>query len=51
MNQRHGFQLKLLRIISEFSLRGKWDELSVGLKYLNRIITRFYIDSYWKVSW
>ncbi len=50
MNQRHGFQLKVLKIISEFSLRGKWSELVVSMKYLNRIITRFYVETYWKVS-
>jgi len=44
----HAFQSKLLIILNEMSLRGKWTELTIGLKYLNGIITRNYIDSYWK---
>lgn len=47
-NQRHLFQLKLLKTINNLSLCGKWNELSIALKYLNSIITRHYIDSYWK---
>lgn len=42
--------MKLLIILNELSLRGKWTELTIGLKFLNRIITRNYIDSYWKYT-
>lgn len=45
----HGFQSKLHVLLKELSLRGKWTELAIGLKFLNGIITRNYIDSYWKV--
>lgn len=47
-NSRHSFQLKLLVIINDLRLRGKWPELALGLKYLNGIINRHYLDPYWK---
>lgn len=49
-NSRHSFQLKLLVIINDLRLRGKWPELALGLKYLNGIINRHYLDPYWKVN-
>ena len=47
-NGRHEFQLRLLIVLNELRLRGKWSELAFGMKYLNRIITRNYVDPYWK---
>jgi hypothetical protein len=45
---KHAYQYKLLVILNDFSSRGKWNELNVALKYMNRILTRHYIDIYWK---
>jgi hypothetical protein len=41
--------MKVLVMLNELRLRGKDRELEYGLNYLNRIVTRFYIDAYWKV--
>lgn len=53
MNQvvrsRYAFQSRLLTMVNELSLRGKWTELKIGLKYYNKVLTRYYINSYWKV--
>lgn len=48
INKRHSFQLSLQNILKDLSLRGKWPDLSIGLKFQNENITRNYIDSYWK---
>ena len=45
---RNGQQIKLLLILNDLNLRGKLDELKYGLKYMNKILTRFYLSSYWK---
>jgi hypothetical protein len=49
MKINNAYQLKLIILLNELSLREKWPELLTGLRYLNKIVTRFYIDSYWKV--
>ena len=49
MKPKNAFQLKLLLVLNELSLRHKWKELRIGLKYLNGNCNRFYINSYWKV--
>lgn len=48
INKRHSFQLNLLSVLNKLSLKNKYPELTIGLKFLNGIITRNYIDSYWK---
>ena len=48
-NPRYAFQFKLLNLLNDLSLRGKWNELQFDRKYFNNILTRFYINSYWKV--
>lgn len=53
MNQairpRYAFQSRLLLMINELSLKGKWFELKIALKYFNKVLTKYYINSYWKV--
>ena len=41
-------QRKLLIIAKEFSMRSKWNELKTVLLLLNKILTRYYLDAYWK---
>jgi hypothetical protein len=45
---KHAYQFKLFIMLNEFNMRGKWDELKIGLKHMNKIVTRRYIDIYWK---
>jgi hypothetical protein len=47
---KNAYQMKVLIMLNEFHSRGKITELEFGLKYLNKIVTRFYIDAYWKVG-
>jgi hypothetical protein len=47
-NFKHAYQFKLFIMLNELNMRGKWDELKIGLKYMNKILTRNYIDIYWK---
>jgi hypothetical protein len=45
---KHAYQFKLFMLLNELNMRGKLDELQIGLKYMNKILTRYYIDIYWK---
>ncbi|RMZ94177.1 TATA box-binding -associated factor RNA polymerase I subunit A [Brachionus plicatilis] len=45
---RYAYQSRLLTMINELSLRGKWTELKIGLKFFNKVLTKYYIDAYWK---
>ena len=46
---KHGYQIKVLLMLNKLSSKGKWEELRLGLKIFNKILTRHYIDHYWKV--
>ena len=35
-------------MLNKLSSKGKWNELNFGLKIFNKIITRYYIDHYFK---
>ena len=37
-------------MLNKLSLCGKWKELKFGLKLFNKILTRHYINFYWKVN-
>ena len=47
-NMKNSVQMKVLLMLNDLSLRGRWEELRFGLKLLNKILTRFYIKPYWK---
>ena len=47
---RNAFQMKLIILAKEFSLKHKWIELAECMKILNKHLTRHYINVYWKVS-
>lgn len=45
---KHGHQIKILIMLNRLSLKGKWNELKFGLRIFNKIVTRYYIDHYFK---
>jgi hypothetical protein len=45
---KHGHQIKVLMMLNKLSAQGRWLELRTGLKIFNKILTRHYIDHYWK---
>jgi hypothetical protein len=46
---KHGHQIKVLMLVNRLSAQAKWNELNSGLKIFNKIITRYYIDQYFKL--
>ena len=50
MKIKNAFQMKLIVLLSEFSLKHKFDEAVECMKILNKHLTRHYINVYWKVS-
>jgi len=46
---KHGHQIKVLMLVNRLSAQAKWNELNSGLKIFNKIITRYYIDHYFKL--
>jgi hypothetical protein len=49
MKVKNAFQMKLIILLREFSLKHKYDELIECMKILNKHLTRHYINVYWKV--
>lgn len=47
-NLRYAHPLRILLMLNDLSLKGKWNVLREGLFHLNKILTRHYISSYWK---
>lgn len=47
---RNAFQMNLILMAREFSLKHKWNELIECMKILNKHLTRHYVNLYWKVS-
>jgi hypothetical protein len=47
---KYAFQYKLANLLRKLSRASKWNELEMGLKYMNSILTRHYMNIYWKVK-